>query len=462
MFTKIILFNLLLYLIICRKYPLFEKLKKTKKDKPKSLYLKSSEDYNNFLDKNNYVITYISSDYCEDCRETSSLIEEASKYQMINRKWLFLKIDCSMYYEICQYLDIEEIHVNDMYKIYIKKERIDIQIPTELDPLLELLYKLSSNPIIKINSKDEFFSKYGYYNPIVEIKRNESNDKKDIKIGKELIECIEKVAHDNFLQIFYFGVIESKDGKEKIIFDNGNYPVKYIWDGVCQNATNFLNKNKYPLISNVDKYFLKELDEDTEPHTLITLISFPSNKNIKNFISKAFKKLAYEERQYLFGYIDYDEDKKAFEDYFNYNFNDELNSTNQMKLIINDFLYRSYYIHKNVFDIDIQTDKEIINEIENLLMNITNLKFETGSLFQDFVNFIGFNRMSSNNQVLLITVMIILSLVFSYRNGESKENLDDDKYDYKEYEEEDIKENSNKLTEVIVINKKKSNKKNGH
>ena len=455
MFTKIILFNLLLYIISCRKYPLFEKLKKSKKDRPKSLYLKSSEDYNNYLNKNNYIITYISSDYCEECRETSSLIEEASKYQMINRKWLFLKIDCSMYYEICQYLNIEEIPANGMYKIYIKKEIIDIQIPTELDPLLELLYKLSSNPIIKINSKDEFFSKYGYYNPIVEIKKNE--DKKDIKIGKELIECIEKVAHDNFLQIFYFGVIESKDNKERIIFDNGNYPFTYIWDGVCQNATNFLNKNKYPLLSNVDKYLLKELDEDSEPHILITLISFPKNKKVKNFISKAFKNLAYEERQYLFGYIDYDEDKSAFEDDFS--FNVKLNSTNQIQLIINDFMYRSYYIHKSVFDIDIQTDKDIINEIENLLLNITNLKFETGSLFQDFVNFIGFNRMSSNKQVILISTIILLSLVFAYRNGESNENLDDDKYDYEEGEEEDTKYTNNKLTEVIVINKKKSNKK---
>ena len=466
MFTKIILCNLLLYLIYCRKYPILEKVKKSKKDKPKSLYLKSSEDYNNYLDKNNFVITYISPDYCEECRETSLLIEEVSKYQMINRKWLFLKIDCSMYYEVCQYLNIEEFQANEMYRIYRKKEIVDIQIPTDIEPLLELLYKLSSNPIIRINSKEEFFNKYGYYNPIVEIKNrkntqknkkkedDEDDDERDIKIGNELSECIEKIANNNFLQIFYFGIIESSDNNERIIFDNGNYPVKYVWDGVCKNAINFLNKNKYPLLSNVDKYFLKELDEDSESHILITFISFPKNKKIKDFISTAFKKLAYEKRKYLFGYTDFDEDKKAFEDYFSV----KLNGTSQMQLIINDFMYRSYYIHKSVFNFDIQTDNDVINEIKNLLLNITNLKFETGSLFQDFINFIGFNRMSSNKQVILISGLILLSLIFSYRNGEVKEHLDDDKYDYEEYEEED----RNKLKEVIVVNIKKPSKNNVH
>ena len=455
MFTKIILFNLLFYLISSRKYPIFEKLKKSKTDRPKSLYLKSSEDYHNYLNKNNYVITYLSPNYCEECRETSSLIEEASKYQMINRKWLFLKIDCTIHYEVCHYLNIEEVHINEMCRIYIKNELVDIQMPMELDPLLELLYKLSSNPIIKINSKEEFFSNYGYYNPIIKIKKNKKE--RDIKIENELSECIEKIAHNNFLRIFYFGVIESADDKEKIIFDNGNYPVEHIWDGVCQNAINFLNKNKYPLLSNVDKYYLKELDEDSESHTLITLVSFPKNKKVRDFIFKAFKNLAYENRDYLFGYIDYDEDKNAFEDYSNVKLN--FNNQMQIQLIINDFLYRSYYIHKPLFDFETQTDKEIISEIENLLVNITNLKFETGSLFQDFVNLIGFNRMSSNKQAILISILIILSLVVSYRHGEVKENLDDDQYDSEEYEEEEIKDNRNNLTEVIVINKKKISKK---
>ena len=245
------------------------------------------------------------------------------------------------------------------------------------------------------------------------------------------MECIKKVANNEFLQTYYFGVTETKDNKEKIVFDNGNYPTVYLWDGVCQNAIKFLHANKYPLLYNVDKYYIKDLDEEEESRILVTLMTFPNNPKITNFISNDFKKLANENREYLFGYVDYEIDK----DVFNNSISFYLNDTNEIQLIIYDFLYKSYYVHKEVFKIGQQNEKQIINEIEKLLLNITNLNFETGSKFQDFINFIGFNKMTTTKQVIVIIILLMICLGTVYIFGDDNDYLDDDLYDYEEVEE---------------------------
>ena len=45
--------------------------------------------------------------------------------------------------------------------------------------------------------------------------------------------------------------------------------------------------------------------------------------------------------------------------------------------------------------------------MKKIILNITNLKFETGSKFQDFINRLGINKMNNTQQVILIIVMII-------------------------------------------------------
>jgi hypothetical protein len=244
------------------------------------------------------------------------------------------------------------------------------------------------------------------------------------------MECIKKIANKEFLQTYYFGITETKD-KEKIVFDNGNYPTVYLWDGVCQNAIKFLNANRYPLLYNVDKYYIKDLNEDEESRVLVTLMTFPNNPKITNFISNDFKKLANENREYLFGYVDYEIDK----DVFNNSINFYLNDTNEIQLIIYDFLYKSYYVHNEVFKIGQQSEKQIINEIEKLLLNITNLNFDTGSKFQDFINFIGFNKMTTTKQVIVIIILLMICLGTVYIFGDDNDYLDDDLYDYEEVEE---------------------------
>ena len=468
------IFLFLLTLVFCRKYPIYDNIEKSKKGKKRAIDVASSEDYIEYVKNNKYVFAYFHSDWCDECEEFLPLLDEASTYKILNKKWVFLKVDCAKNNHVCMYLGVEQYPTNE---IYVNNEQVYVELPKELVPLLELLYKLSTEPIVIIKSREEFFKKYGYYSPIVEIeKQNEIEEKKEEKVVKKVaknkteeeddddddeddekeqkennqesdestdlekdedfLNCITKVAKTDFLQTFYFGLTETKDYKEKIVFDNDGYPVTYLWDGICQNAIDFLNANKYPLMSKVDKYLLTELDDD--PRTLITIVTFPDNEKINKFIYSMFKKLAYDNKKYCFGYVNYTEDPEVFDYYAKI----QLNNTNEIQLIMNNFEERSFYLHTSIFNIENQTEKEIFDEMNLLISNITGLNFITNSKFQDFINFIGFNKMDTTKQIILIIVLIAICLGCVYCFG-SPEDLDDEYYDYEEVETDDGKAKAN-------------------
>ena len=432
--------------IICRHYPIYENIFTSKLGKVKAIDIESYETYTDYIKNHDYVVAYFHSDYCPECEEFLPILDEASRYKILNKKWVFLKMDCARNSHVCMNNGIDQFPNSEIYRNH---EIVDADLPNDLVPLLELLYKLSTEPLIEIKTKEEFFKNYGYYSPIIEVdklpekkekkikKDNEDDDDDESDVPEQtdqseetddFYQCIKKAANEDFIKTFYFGVMVTKDFKEKIVFDNENYPVTYLWDGICDNAINFLRENKYPLLNKVDKFYLKELED--ESRLLITIVTFPQNEKINYLIFSLYKKLAFENSKHIFGYVDYVEDS----DLFNNSFKLELNNTNEIQLIINDFIDRSYYIHKPVFNIENQTDAEIIDEMKKIILNITNLKFETGSKFQDFINRLGINKMNNTQQVILIIVMIIFLVILVYFCG-NPEDLDDD--EFYEYEEVD-------------------------
>ena len=432
--------------IICRHYPIYENIFTSKLGKVKAIDIESYETYTDYIKNHDYVVAYFHSDYCPECEEFLPILDEASRYKILNKKWVFLKMDCARNSHVCMNNGIDQFPNSEIYRNH---EIVDADLPNDLVPLLELLYKLSTEPLIEIKTKEEFFKNYGYYSPIIEVdklpekkekkvkKDNEDDDDEESDVPEQtdhseetddFYQCIKKAANEDFIKTFYFGVMVTKDFKEKIVFDNENYPVTYLWDGICDNAINFLRENKYPLLNKVDKFYLKELED--ESRLLITIVTFPQNEKINYLIFSLYKKLAFENSKHIFGYVDYVEDS----DLFNNSFKLELNNTNEIQLIINDFIDRSYYIHKPVFNIENQTDAEIIDEMKKIILNITNLKFETGSKFQDFINRLGINKMNNTQQVILIIVMIIFLVILVYFCG-NPEDLDDD--EFYEYEEVD-------------------------
>ena len=427
-------------------YPIYANIFNSKRGKVKAIDIETYETYLDYIKNHDYVVGYFHSDYCPECEEFLPILDEASTYKILNKKWVFIKIDCARNSNACLNNGVDQFPNAEIYRNH---EIVDAELPTDLVPLLELLYKLSSEPLIEIKSKEDFYANYTYYSPIVEVdklpikkeklKKNKNDDDEDDDEESDkpeetdnneeiddFYQCIKKIANEDFIKNFYFGIMETKDFKEKIVFDNENFPVTYLWDGICDNAINFLRENKYPLLSQVDQYFLKELED--ESRLLVSLMTFPQNEKINYLLNSLYKKLAYENREYIFGYIDYVEDP----DIFNNSFKIELNNTNEIQLIINDFIDRSHYIHKPVFSLENQTDVEIIDEIKKILLNITNLKFETGSKFQDFINRLGINKMNNTQQVILIIVMIIFLVILVYFCGSPEDLEDDEFYEYEE------------------------------
>ncbi len=154
-----IIFFFVINSLLCRKYPIFDEIEKSKKGKIKTIDVASQESYLEYLKNNDNVISYFHSDFCEECEAFLPILDEASRYKILNKRWVFLKIDCARNSHICMNIGVDQYPTSE---IYVKKEQLFLELPTDLVPLLELLYKLSTDPIVKIKSKEEFFKKYGY------------------------------------------------------------------------------------------------------------------------------------------------------------------------------------------------------------------------------------------------------------------------------------------------------------
>ena len=419
--------------LLCYNYPINEKIVESERGDIKSINIDSTEDYINYIKTYNNIISLFHVDWCGHCQEFLPVLDKASSYKIVNKNWIFLKISCTKYPHICSFLGI---HRYPTIKIYRQKEPLHIQPPRDLAPLLAILQKLSSNPIINIKSKEDFIEKYGDFSPIIEI-LTKSEEKKE---ENDFFECIKQLANNDFVETFYFGVIESKDNIEKIVFNYNISNISYIWDGNCTNASNFLYDNKYPLLSKINEYFLKEIADD--PHILIFLITFPQNKKINDFIFTFFQKMSFENRKYVFGYADFLEDKDISKF-----FKLKLNNTNEIKLIIYDFNERMYYIHNITYNIILNNEKEIINDFEKILKNINNLKYTSGSIIRDWVSKIGFDKMSANKQVIVVGIIVflllgIIFLCFHFSNPPESD------FDEEDDELEENSENNNKENEL--------------
>ena len=410
--------------IITKKFPIInEKIKESKIEEPKSINIKSYEEYINYIKNNNNIISLFHVNWCGHCRHLLPIIDKASSYEIINKKWFFLKIDCSIYSYICSILNINRYPYTIIYK---DKKILYKEIPRELNPLLQFLYKILDSPLIQINSDEKnFLEKYGDISPIIEYNNKNS----------EFFICIKNLSENEFLEDFYFGIRESKNNKAKIIFNynnNMNLPNKiFEWGNNCTNVFYFLNENKYPLLNEINSDFLKDISYELK--TIIFVITFMENILINNFVFSEMKNLSYNNRKFIFGYADYTKDK-----YISQFFNINLDNFNQMKLIIYDFKKRMYYIHNNTFNFRIQNKNDIYNEIQNLIKNINKLKFTSGSKIKDLFSFINLEEMSPQKQMIVcgIFVLILLGIIylmFHFSGSNNNNNINDEEDEFDEY-----------------------------
>lgn len=411
-----------------------KEIEKSEISEVKSINIKSYEEYANYLKNNSYIISLFHVHWCGHCQKLKPILDKASSYNILNKKWLFLKVDCSSYSYICSIMNVQMYPTINIYK---DKKLLYKEPPRELLPLIQFLYKISDNPIINITSKNKFLDKYGEHSPIIEYNKENNNT--------EFINCINKLANNELLEDFYFGIDELKYGKESINLSD----IIYEWNGNCTEALYFLYENKYPILNEMDSYLLQDISKDFK--TVIFVVGSLQNKIFTDFIFSSLKNLSYNNRKYVFGYSDYDSELEI-KNFFNF----KLNNVNEMKLIIYDFNKRMYYMHETLFNFKTQNESIIINEIKNIIDNIKKLKFTSGSKFRDIFSFINFEEMSPYKQIVVVGIFVIILLIiiyflFSFSNDE---NIQED-----EFEDfiEDFAENISKNKDNDNLNQNKMN-----
>ena len=424
-FPKKIIIYFLIYINIIEiirtiKYPLNKDIDKTEKSNITSKMIESKDQYLNYILNYDYVISLIYFSPFEQFSKTIKIFDTASSYKIIN-KWIFLKVQCEEPNDICQLYENNYQSI-PLIKIFIKsieQKEINLSSNFELSQLLEFLLKYLKNPIIDINDDKnikEYYNNYGTFSPLVIYDKEHT----------EFISCISMLAKKKYMNYFYFGAIPIKNDKkeEKIIFDKDNYPISMSWEGECDDIDTFLLQNIYQLINKVDESFIYQLN--IIPRILVILIAnISKNKKIKDFINNYYKKISYVNRELVFGFIDYNEDKNFTNKYKIYIKND-----NDIKLMIYNFYENIYYIHPIIYNIDSQNEKKIYNEINNLCNNLSSLWFTTGSIFKDLIRKLGLDKLININDKKQLTALgftifiIILGFfyLFIFDNYNSKSN----------------------------------------
>ena len=413
--NKTIFLLSLIQIIICSKFPIYENIEQSPQGDEKAIEINNIDEYNNYIKNFDYIIALFHIDWCGHCKRFLPIFYKASSYKIVNSKWKFLSISCSLNRYIC-----DNLKINRFPTIYVfqKHKLLNFEPTRELVPLLQFLLKLSTDPIIEINSKDEFFKDYGYFSPIIDIPKDGNNE--------NFITCVKNYANNEFILDFFFGFLNNSTLKKPTItFDNDGLPVSLEWDGYCENVGSFLYENKYPLISKIDSMFIKEMGDD--PRIIVMLITYPNNENINKFINNAYKKISFNYRKYVFGYVNYTEDQEISK-YFNI----KLFNENEIKVLVYDYAQEFYYINPLTLVLNEGNEKLITENIESIVSNMDRLDFTSGSTAKDFLNKLGLLNMSPTKQIIVVgsilfgVLGILVLLVYCSSNKNIDIDLDDE------------------------------------
>ena len=379
--------------ILSVKYPKNKNITKLPKyNEIKSIEIENINELLNYIQNFDYIIALFHQYWCGDCQKFIPIFDKASQFKII-KQFKFLKINCDKK-EICNSFNINKFPT---IKIFIKRNEFKTEPIKELIPLLEFLEKISNNPLIKINNELDFYNDYGTFSPIVEY--NEKNN--------QFISCISMLANKEFLINFYFGIkiIDNNEKyKEKIKFDFDGMNVELIWNGNCNEIKEFLNQNTFPIINEIDANLIKIIQKN--PRILIILFYEKNNLRQIEFIKNQFKNISFDNRKFVFGYADIDEEIEIA------NFFKIKKLNGKMKIVIYDYINSKYYIHNKDFDLNLIDFQQTEKEIRELINNIDNLIYITGNFFNDIFLRFGINHPIWIIKFFLIICIIIIILIF--------------------------------------------------
>ena len=370
------------------KYPINKDLLSSEKGEISSIEISKKSEFDKYVLDNKYVISIFHADWCGHCKRFLPVFDETSKYKIISNTWKLLKIPCSKYNSICEAFHIEGYPT---VKVFINsKEMNKVSPPRDKELFFEFLIKVSSEPLINITNKQDFFNNYGTFSPLIEY--NKKND--------EFITCIKTLANSyEFLSEYYFGINPvSNEESEKIIFDFDDNSVIFNYKGNCDEVKKFLKNNKYPLISEASFNLMRKMNRDRIRQILI--IFYNSNNDIINkFIENEYKKISKDNREIVFAYS-YINQKKDLANYFKI----ELNKETEFEIFIYDFSKEKFYKHK-ILDTNIINIEQTKEEIINIIKNINKIYFTTNSKIMNFI---------SDHKFLMAGFVILLVVGITY------------------------------------------------
>lgn len=385
----ILIFIFKLPFFFSQKYPINQNIvNSTQLNSFQSIELFNLNDINNFTKNNKYVIIIFHQDWCKQSKKIIPIFDEVSKYEIM-KNIKFIKINC-LNQTICDFYNITKYPTT---KMFINKKEFQYNREIKLISFLEDLKKISSNPLIPINSKEDFYKNYGTFSPYVEYKKENNS----------FIYCLNNLANEYYLINFYFGIKKIKENDdEKIEFNYNNITINHIWDGNCDKLNEFLSSNIYPLINEINNEFIFDILKS--PKIAIILFIFTDNEKHVNFINNEFKQISSENRKYIFGYADIDKGGE-FVQFFN-----PKSSLINMKLIIFDFINSRYYIHNNELDVDKKPIERSVAEINYLIDNINKLHFHSGDFLEELFRFLGITLTPKEFLIILCFFIVCLTI----------------------------------------------------
>ena len=169
----------------------------------------------------------------------------------------------------------------------------------------------------------------------------------------------------------------------------------------CNNIKGFIESNKFPLIKRLNTEYIRKIQQDKKT-LIIALIDHKSEIHMR-FLHNTFQTIAIENRNYVFSYLDFNEDKELTA-------NLKVSKIDKPKIVVYNFEMKKLFFD----DFEYVGENENMMHLKELMVKLKNgdIQFSSGSWFDDFFDFLGFKINQKNLTIFCAFFFIIVILIF--------------------------------------------------
>jgi hypothetical protein len=208
----------------------------------------------------------------------------------------------------------------------------------------------------------------------------------------------------------------------------------------CEKISEFIEKNKYPLISKLDFFNIKRLQNDQK--TMIMTAINEKNSIHMNLIESLIPRISALHRDLVFTYIDTEKDNHLVA-YFGID-TDKLPQT-----VIYDFKEKLYYVDNSE---QAKSEESYKNQVETLIskMNKKILSWSTGNWFEDIL--LKFGIKLDNRAIMWIyggcfALLLFFIVIVIFFCGDKPDEESQEEHKHEDNTQEDNTQEDNTLKE---------------